>query len=114
MDIRVIKENVSKEELSDIAKEFYVNMVKGAIDVENDIISLGGEYHVDANMVLIEHGSHQDNIWGFNLYLEKEGDDWIEYVSLINIRPADGNRSMFIENEQLRDKIKEIINKKII
>jgi len=114
MDIRIIKDKVSKNELPDIAKEFYVNMVKGAVDVENEIMALGGEYHVDANMVLIEHDSRQDNIWGFNLYLEKESDDWIEYVSLINIRPADGNRSMFIENKQLRDKIKEIINKKII
>lgn len=114
MDIRIIKDAIPKGDLPDIAKEFYVNMIKGAVDVENEIMALGGEYHVDANMVLIEHGSRQNNIWGFNLYLEKEGDDWIEYVSLINIRPADENRSMFIENEQLRDKIREIISKKIV
>ena len=38
MDIRIIKDTIPKEGLSDIAKEFYVNMVKGAIDVENEIM----------------------------------------------------------------------------
>ena len=113
MDIRIITDTITKEEMAEIAKEFYENMVKGVIDVENEIIALGGEYHMDANMILIEHGSQQNNVWGFNIYLDRDGDDWLEYVSLINIRPAVGNRSMFIENEKLCQKIKKIISKKI-
>ena len=113
MDIRIITDTITREEMSEIAKEFYGNMVKGVADVENKIIALGGEYHMDANIVMIEHGSRQDNIWGFNIYLDREGDDWLEYVSLINIRPAVGNRSMFIEDHELCRKIKKIITEKI-
>lgn len=113
MDIRIITNTITKEEMAEIAKEFYDNMVKGVIDVEQEIIALGGEYHMDANTILIERGSRQDHIWGFNIYLDKNDDDWLEYVSLINIRPTVGNRSMFIENEELRQKIKNIITKKI-
>lgn len=113
MNIKIVEDSITKEEMAEIAQEFYVNIIKGVIDVEREIIALGGEYHMDANMVLIEHGSQQDNIWGFNIYLNRDGDDWLEYASLINIRPAAGNRSMFIEDKELCDKIKKIISKKI-
>lgn len=112
MNIKIVADTITREEMSEIAKEFYGNMIKGVVDVENEIIALGGEYHMDANMILMEHGSRQDHVWGFNIYLDRN-DDWLEYVSLINIRPAAGNRSMFIEDQELCQKIKKIITKKI-
>lgn len=113
MNIKVVKDEISLAEVKEIAKEFYGNMIKGVIDVKNEIIALGGEYHMDANMVLTEQGSKQVNIWGFNLRLEKKEEEWIEYTSLINIRPNQGNREMELQDKNLRKKIKEIINKKI-
>ena len=114
MDIRIIRKPVSRSVVSEIAKEFYSNMVKGVADIELGIIALGGEWHSDANKVLINDGSHQDNIWGFNFYLDKPKEEEIEYVALINIRPAFGNRDMYIENAETRNKIKAILNKLII
>jgi len=38
----------------------------------------------------------------------------IEYISLINIRPAQGNRSMEIQDASLRDAIKTIILKYLL
>lgn len=107
MDIRIIKEKISKKELEELAKEFYVEMVKGVVDIERDIIALGGEWHIDANQVLIQDGSKQENLWGFNIYLDKR----IEYVSLINIRPAQNNRTLEVEDPKIREKMFVIINK---
>ena len=53
MRIKIIDKKISKDELQEIAKEFYVVMIKGVVDVERDILAVGGEYHMDANNVLI-------------------------------------------------------------
>lgn len=111
MDIRIIRDKITKQELSELAKEFYVEMVKGVADIERDIIALGGEWHMDANQVLIEDGSSQENLWGFNIYLDKSKEERLEYNSLINIRPKQGNKSMEVESKEIQNDILEIIDK---
>jgi hypothetical protein len=114
MDIRIVENTITVEELKKLAKVFYVTMIKGVVDIKREVLAMGGEYHVDANKKLIEMGSEQNNIWGFNIHFDKSKEDWIEYHSLINIRPLSGNRKMNIEDKALRDKMREIINSKII
>ena len=111
MEIKIIKEKISKEELKKIAKENYGHMVKGVVDVEKKIIALGGEFHSDANEVLMGgEGSLQNNVWGFNIYIEKPKEERIEFVSLINIRPADNNFDMEVQDKELKKKIKKIVD----
>lgn len=107
--IVIVREPISKEEAAQIGVPWYEDFIKGVVDIERSIIALGGEYHMDANVVLIENGSEQQNVWGFNIYPEKDGESWIEYVSLINIRPAQGNRGMVVEDEALRKKIRNVV-----
>lgn len=111
MIIRIIELPITRAEAGEIAKEFYGGMVKGVVDIEREIIALGGEWHMDANTRLIEHGSKQDVVWGFNFYPE-EGR--IEYTSLINIRPAQHNRKIEIQDEALKRKMEQVIRKLII
>ena len=111
MNIKIINKKISESELREIAKEFYGDMIKGVVDVELKILAMGGEYHMDANNILIENGSAQKNVWGFNWYLEKVGEKRIEYISLINIRPDQGNRVMEVQDLSLRDKMKSVILK---
>ena len=96
MTTKIIKDKIGLEELKMLAKEFYGSMIKGVADIERGLVAFGGEYHMDANTALIEDGSGQSNLWGFNVYLKKPREDWLEYISLINIRPADGNFDMII------------------
>jgi len=110
MNIKIITEKISQPELKELAKEFYVEMVKGVADIEKNIIALGGEWHMDANEVLIKAESEQENLWGFNIYIDKPKKERLEYNSLINIRPKQGNKSMEIENEEIRNKIFKIVN----
>ena len=114
MDIRIIESEIPLDDVRDIAKEFYVSMVKGVADLEQEIIALGGEYHMDANMKILENGSIQADVWGFNIFFDRSQDERIEFTSLINIRPLAGNRSMEVEDESIRKKMRDIINRKII
>lgn len=114
MNIKIITKPITKSEALEIAKEFYIDMVRGVVDIEKEIIALGGEYHMDANIVIVENGSKQNNVWGFNIYPEIKGNDWIRYTSLINIRPTMNNRDMEIGDKDIRDRMKEIIEKLII
>ena len=115
MKIKIASESITVDELKEISKEFYYPMIKGAVDIEEEVAAFGGEYHVDASEKLLERGSKPENIWGFNIYLDKEkkSPDWIEYVALINIRPSQNNRSMEIQREETRQKIKNILYKLI-
>lgn len=114
MDIRIINKPITRSEAKEIAKEFYVDMVKGVVDIEREIIALGGEWHMDANNMLTADGSRQSDIWGFNFHFNKEPQDTIEYISLINIRPADGNYDMVVEDESRRGVMSAIIEKLIV
>ena len=113
MNIKIIKEPVSLEEIKILAREIYGEMVKGVVDIERGVIALGGEWHMDANTVLISDGSMQQNVWGFNIHVEERGDSAIKFVSLINIRPAQGSRGMEIQDEELRSKIRTIVERLI-
>ena len=109
MLIKIIDQKITENELREIAKDFYTDMIKGVVDIERGILAMGGEYHIDASTVLIENESRQQDIWGFNWYFDRAGDERIEYVSLINIRPAQGNMAMEVQDASLRDTMKTII-----
>jgi len=101
MDILVVHKPVDKETLDALANEWHQMLVKGVADISLGTVALGGEWHIDANNCLIEEGSEQKNLWGFNIYPKEKGDAAIEYNSLINIRPMQGNRSMEIGSEEI-------------
>lgn len=113
MTIKVISDIISKEELAGLAKETYEEMIKAVVDVEKEILAVGGELHADAESRLLNEGSQQTNLWGINIYLDKKEDERIQYTSLINIRPRQGNRSIEVSDPALRVKIKAVVDKRI-
>jgi hypothetical protein len=114
MDIRIVREQISEDDLREVAKDFYGHMVKGVVDLEREIVAFGGEFHADANSLLIDDGSQQPDVWGFNWYFDVPEGERIEYTSLINIRPHMGNRKMEISDEAIRERVRTIVFKKII
>ena len=109
--ILVFDEAVSKNELVKKVWLLWWELIKAVVDIDKWIIAAGGELHADEEQVLLDLGSEQKDLWGINLYFDK--DDWIEYDSMINIRPKDNNYSRFVESENNREKIKEIVYKLI-
>ncbi len=109
MEILVVREPVEERTLDALAEEWHRTLVKGVADIKRGTVALGGEWHIDANNKLIEEGSEQENLWGFNIYPKEKGDAAIEYNSLINIRPLQGNRSMEIGNEETRKAVRRVV-----
>ena len=112
MEIKIIKEPINKKELIDIAKEQFGDLVKLVVDVEQEIMAVGGELHADMEVVLMEQEkSKRENTWGINIYPEKSQEEWIEFDSMINIKPFLNNRSRNIKSLAIKEKIINIVKK---
>lgn len=115
MDIKVVKDSIRLDELSRLAKEQFGDLVKSVVDVKQEIMAIGGELHADEEVLLMEQeGSKREYTWGINLYPGKSGDDFIEFDSVVNLKPSFGNRSRGVENSEIREKIKRIVEKLIL
>jgi hypothetical protein len=110
-NIRIINSEISLLELKKVAEERFGDMVKAVVDIERSIMVIGGEMHADEEQILLENGSQQDDLWGVNLYPAISGENFVEFDSMINIRPRQGNRSRGVENEKTRTAVLEIIKK---
>lgn len=108
----IVKEPIHFSEIGEKHANFYKNMVKIVIDVERKIIALDAEMHADLEQRLLEENSNQRFLWGANLYFDKPG--FIEFNSLINIRPGQGNMSMDLQDKKLQEEIKTIVDKLIL
>jgi hypothetical protein len=111
MEIRVIRDTVSRDELTEIAKQQFGDMVKAVVDVEQGIMAIGGELHSDEEAILLDQGAAQRHLWGINLYPDKPPTEWIEFDSMINVRPSGGNRSRYVESQETREVITRIVNR---
>ena len=100
--IVIVRERIDPAELARLVLLYFEDMVKYVVDVERDVVGLGGEMHADAEQLLLEDGSRQVDLWGANYYPGRGRDGCIEYTALINIRPARGNRSMEIQDPAVR------------
>ena len=110
MNIKVFKSKVSKDDLESLAKSSYGDMVKGVVDIGQRIVALGGELHADCEEILLEQGSKQVDLWGFNIYPAKNKAERLEYTSLINIRPKQGNFQIEIKDDKLRANVKAVVD----
>lgn len=111
MTIQIINKPIKIDELRRTAENQFGDLVKAVVDTEKEVMAIGGELHADEEVVLFEEGSSRENTWGVNLYPEKYGGDWVEFDSMINIKPQYGNRSRYVEDEGARDRIKAIVDK---
>jgi hypothetical protein len=111
----VDKENrVNRDELSKMAAEMFGDLVKGVVDITRNLLVVDAELHADEEALLIAQGSDQKDLWGINLYPELDGDDFLEFDSMINLRPSQGNRSRGVDDPAIRERIRQIINDLVI
>jgi hypothetical protein len=106
----IIDSPISLGELKIMAEGRFGNLVKAVVDVEQKIMALDGELHADEEALLLENGSRQENLWGINIYPELEGSERVEFDSVINIRPSQGNRSRGVDDQGTREKIIRIVS----
>ncbi len=111
--MKIVDKEISRLELLEMAEKMFGNLVKAVVDVEKGIMAIDAELHADAEAYLLENGSNQRNLWGINLYPEVHGDDFIEFDSMTNLRPSQGNRSRGVEDIKIQEQIKEVVSKLI-
>ena len=112
MVIRIVRDTISRNDLQKLANERFGDLVKAAVDIKQGIIALGPELHADAEAELIEkEGSLRENIWGINLYPAESGDAFLEFDSMINLKPAHGNRTRGVDDEKIREEIRRVVER---
>lgn len=102
---------VSSDELRRIAAERFGDLVKAVVDLERRTMLLGAELHADEESELLASGSRQSDLWGVNLYPSVTGEDWIEFDSMINLRPSFGNRSRGVDDAATRARIITLVSR---
>ena len=107
--MKIVAVPISQSDLRVMAENRFGNLVKAVVDVERKIMAVDGELYADEEAALLENGSRQEDLWGINIYPELQGADRIEFDSVINIRPSQGNRSRGVDNQAIRVSIIDIV-----
>ena len=107
-------EKITVAELKEMAGKTFGDMVKANVDVARGLIVVDAELHVDIEQFMLDNGSRQEDLWGLNLYPDQFGSsDFIEFDSMINIRPQQGNRSRYVEDASVRNAIEQIVSEAV-
>lgn len=109
--MKLLTEKITLSELQEMAKNGFGNLVKAVVDVERNLMVVDAELHADQESHLLECGSHQRNLWGINLYPEfpRSDDNFLEFDSMINLRPLEGNKTRSVEDPDIQKKILSIV-----
>ena len=111
--MKIISEHMTLDELKQMAAGLFGNLVKAVVDIEREKIAVDAELHSDLEALLLDDGSKQQSLWGINFYPEMPGDHFIEFDSMINMRPSQGNRSRGVDDAQTKRKITAVVAKRI-
>ena len=112
--MQIIQTPLTLQSLTTMAKNRFGNLIKGVVDIEKGLLVLDADLHADEEALLISEGSDQKNLWGINLYPELFGtDDFIEFYSMINLRPSENHLSRGVDDPQIQKQIQSVITKYI-
>jgi len=111
MPILIVSTAITLAELRRLAGEQFGDFVKAVVDLGRGVMAIGGELHADEEALLLQDGARQADLWGINLYPDRPAGELVEFDSMINLRPSQGNRSRGVENEQLRQRILDVVGR---
>ena len=103
--LTIVRTKIDEETLQKVAEDLEGYM-KVVVDIERNILTAGGKRHIEGEQLLLQDGSSQRNLWGGGLDLETEE---VDFDSMINIRPIDGNTSREVLSEPIRKKMEKTI-----
>lgn len=101
--IVIVKDKLSKQEFEK-ARQDYETYIKITIDLGREVVALGGEYHTDAEELLLSQGSRQDDVWGGGVNLETGR---FETNAIINLRAGKNDSTEILEPTK-REKFLEL------
>lgn len=108
--MKILEIQITIDELKTMANNVFGDLVKAVVDVEQGLVAVDAELHADLESLLLENGAQQKNLWGINFYPELQGEGFVEFDAMINIRPSQENMSRSIDDQTICQKIIEIVN----
>ncbi len=108
-----VKDTISRARLAELASTGFGDLVKAVVDCERRVMVVGGELHSDEEQWLIDDGSRQSDLWGINLYPADDSSEWIEFDSMINVRPAQGNPTRGVDDPRTQALIRAIVAERV-
>ena len=113
--MRIVRDDITLAELTELAEERFGDLVKAVVDIEREVMAVGEGMHADEEAGMLEDGSRQSALWGINLYPAEYGSpDWVEFDSMINLRPLQQNRSRSVDDPATRARIIEIVDQLVV
>jgi hypothetical protein len=110
--MQIVREPIAIATLKQMTERMFGNLVKAVVDTERGIMAIDGEMHADEEALLLGDGSHQAGIWGINLHPGQFGTpDFIEFDSVINIRPSQGNRTRSVDDRAARGQVTAVVDR---
>ena len=109
LSLRIVRQPITRSDLQRLAREQFGEFIKAVVDVGRGMMAIGGDLHADEEAALLQDGAHQSDLWGINLFPDHQGDELIEFDSMINVRPSQGNRSRDVQDAATRRRIREIV-----
>jgi len=100
--MQIIRTKTPITEFKKMAQKMFGNLVKAVVDTDKEIMAVNGELHADEEAFLLKNNSKQENLWGINIYPKIKGDNWIEFDSMINLRPSLSNLSRGVDDKSTR------------
>ena len=108
--MKILDAVISVDELKQLAQNTLGNLIKAVVDVDRELIAVDAELHSDLEALFLENGSKQSSLWGINFYPDMEGDDFLEFDSMINMRPSQGNLSRGVDSQDIQKSIVKIVD----
>ncbi len=112
--MKLIDKPIQVSELKGITIKMFGGLVKAVVDIEKKIMVIDASMHADEEAFLLKSGSSQDDLWGINLYPDQNGENFIEFDSMINVRPHQKNFSRSVENVETQKQITSVVNTLIL
>ena len=111
---RIVRTPIPLDHVIAVAERRFGDMTKAVVDVSRGVMAIGGELHSDEEALLLDDGAVQADLWGINIYPAELGDAWIEFDSMINVRPSANNRSRGVDDPALRVRIQQVVDSLIM
>jgi hypothetical protein len=109
--IEIVSAAISLEAIRRAAQEQFGDFVKAVVDVRQGVMAIGGELHADEEALLLQEGARQADLWGINLYPARAGAAFVEFDSMINVRPGQGNRTRGVDDPAVQRLIHDIVER---
>lgn len=109
--MKLVDKQIDIGDLKKMSSKMFGGLVKAVVDIKKKVLVVNGEMHADEEKYLLDKGSRQDDLWGINLYPDADDNNFIEFDSVINLRPRMKNFSRGVDNPKIREKIIRIVKK---